>query len=82
MYLENSYQWFIVKVESSVGNPENATWEDGLIRLHLLARRESWCYEVHRYDLSSVVRQEACLHCYKEKIKPGKKKIYEGQEHR
>lgn len=41
MYPENSYQWFFVKIESGAGNPENATWEDGLIRLHLLARRES-----------------------------------------
>lgn len=41
MHLESSYQWLIVKTESSAGNPENTTQEDRLIKLHLLAKRES-----------------------------------------
>lgn len=63
---ENSYQWFIVKTGRGAGNPENTTWEDRLIELHLLAKRESLdgitapehrkdCYKVHWYDLSSLV---------------------------
>lgn len=38
---ESSYLWLIVKTESGTGNPENATWEDRLIELYLLAKRES-----------------------------------------
>lgn len=63
---ESSYQWLIVKTESGAGNPENMTWEDRLIELHLLAKRESWwditafeygkgCYELHGYNLSALV---------------------------
>lgn len=61
---ERSYQWLIVKTENSAGKPESAAWEDRLIELHLLAKREPWwdvsafehrkgCSRAHWYNLSS-----------------------------
>lgn len=62
---ESSYQWLIVKPESTAGKPESAAWEDRLIELHLLAKREPWwdvsafehrkgCSRAHWYHLSSL----------------------------
>lgn len=61
MHPESSYQWLIVKTESGAGNPENTTWEDRLIELHLLAKRESLvgykCLWVQKRLLQSALVQ-------------------------